>query len=77
MRLASMYVSLTKAKRHLEKLIARALRGEEIIICRWGRPVVRLEPVQVVRSKNQVVRRIPGRLTEKVSDSKGTFNPGE
>jgi hypothetical protein len=31
-----MNVSSTEAKRHLDKLIARALRGEEIIICRWG-----------------------------------------
>jgi hypothetical protein len=31
-----MYISLTQAKLHLEKLVSRALRGEEIIICRLG-----------------------------------------
>jgi prevent-host-death family protein len=72
-----MYVSVTETKRHLEKLIARALRGEEIIICRWGRPVVRLEPVPAAKPKNQVIHRIPGRLMGKISDSKGTFKPGK
>ena len=70
-----MYVSLTEAKRHLEKLIVRALRGEEIIIYRWGRPVVRLEPVPAAKPKNQVVRRIQGRLTGKISNSEGSFKP--
>ena len=64
-----MYVSLTEAKRHLEKLIVRALRGEEILICRWGRPIVRLEPVQAARPKDQVAGRIPGRLKGKISNS--------
>jgi prevent-host-death family protein len=72
-----MYVSLPEAKRHLEKLIVRALRGQQIIIYRWGRPVVRLESVQAARPKNLVVRGIPGSLTGKISNSKGGFKPGE
>ena len=64
-----MYVSSTEAKRHLEKLIVRALRGEEILICRWGRPIVRLEPVQAARPKGQLAGRIPGRLKGKISNS--------
>jgi len=37
-----MYVSITEAKIRLEELIDRAIKGEEIIICRRGKPVARL-----------------------------------
>jgi len=37
-----MYVSITEAKIRLEELIGRAIKGEEIIICRRGKPVARL-----------------------------------
>ena len=56
-----MYVSLTKAKRHLEKLVERALLGEEIVICRFGKPMVRLEPISA-NAKNKLLRRAAGRL---------------
>ena len=39
-----MNVFITQAKAQLEKLITRAVRGEEIVICRWGKPVAFLEP---------------------------------
>jgi len=64
-----MYISLTQAKLHLEKLISRALRGEEIIICRWGKPVVRLEPIPAARRNKKKLRRVRGRLAGKISDS--------
>lgn len=38
-------VNVHEAKTHLSELLARAERGEEIVIARAGRPVVRLEPV--------------------------------
>ena len=56
-----MYVSLTKAKRHLEKLVERALLGEEIVICRFRKPMVRLEPISA-NAKNKLLRRAAGRL---------------
>ncbi len=34
-----------EAKTHFSKLVERALNGEEIIIARAGKPVVRLQPV--------------------------------
>ncbi len=40
-----MRVSIKYAKIHLSALITRALRGEEIIICRNSIPVARLEPI--------------------------------
>lgn len=41
MRIANM----TEAKAHLSKLVEAALRGDEVIIARAGRPLVRLLPV--------------------------------
>jgi prevent-host-death family protein len=39
-------VNVHEAKTHLSDLLARAERGEEIVIARAGKPIVRLEPVQ-------------------------------
>jgi antitoxin (DNA-binding transcriptional repressor) of toxin-antitoxin stability system len=52
-----MRVSIKYAKIHLAKLITRALRGEEIIICRGSKPLVRLEPV----TPPQPARKTPSR----------------
>lgn len=39
-------VDIREAKTYLSKLVDRALRGEEIIIARSGKPLVRLVPVE-------------------------------
>jgi len=39
------------AKTHLSELLARVERGEEIVIARAGKPVVRLEPYTAPRLK--------------------------
>lgn len=38
-------VNMHEAKTHLSRLVARAEQGEEVVIARAGRPVVRLVPV--------------------------------
>jgi prevent-host-death family protein len=38
-------VNLHAAKTHLSRLVDRALSGEDIVIARSGRPLVRLVPV--------------------------------
>jgi prevent-host-death family protein len=38
--------SVAEAKTQLSQLIDRALRGEEVVITRHGRPVVTLRPVE-------------------------------
>ena len=38
-------VNVHDAKTHLSRLIVRALRGEEVVIARNGRPAVKLVPV--------------------------------
>ena len=37
-----------EAKTHLSQLVERALAGEEIVVTRRGKPVVRLAPVEAV-----------------------------
>jgi prevent-host-death family protein len=51
-----MQVNIHEAKTQLSKLIEAALRGEEVVIARANKPVVRLEPV----AEQQPKRRIGG-----------------
>lgn len=41
-----MDTNLYEAKTQLSSLVTRALAGEEVVICRAGKPLVRLVPVQ-------------------------------
>lgn len=50
-------VGLFEAKTHLSELIARAERGEEVVITRHNKPVARLVPVQrQTRSRSDLRR---------------------
>ncbi len=42
----SVIVNMHKAKSDLSRLVAQALAGEEVIITRAGKPVVRLTPIR-------------------------------
>jgi prevent-host-death family protein len=46
-------VKVHEAKTNLSKLIARAQRGEEVVIARGKIPVVRLVPIGVVQGRRQ------------------------
>ena len=48
-----MQFTIHEAKTQLSKLIAAAERGEEVIIARRDKPVVRLVPVEQPKSKRQ------------------------
>ncbi len=39
-------VGMHEAKTQLSKLVEKALEGEEVVITRRGKPVVKLEPVR-------------------------------
>ena len=52
-----MEANLYEAKTQLSKLVTRALAGEEVVICRAGKPLVRLVPVEAAKP-----RRLPGRF---------------
>jgi prevent-host-death family protein len=49
-------VNMHQAKSSLSRLVERALAGEEVIIARNGKPLVRLVPIEKKREP-----RIPGR----------------
>lgn len=49
-------VNVHEAKTHFSKLLARVLRGEEIVIAKAGQPVARLIPER----KLAPTRRVPG-----------------
>ncbi len=54
-------VNIHKAKTELSKLIEEALKGEEIVIAKAGKPVVRLLPY-----KPPLKKRKPGRYKKKI-----------
>jgi prevent-host-death family protein len=44
-------VGVHEAKTHLSRLLRRVAAGEEIVICRGGRPVARLVPFRSERQR--------------------------
>ena len=63
-------VSIHAAKTHLSRLIARAEAGEEIVIARGRKPVVKLVPVDTPKPK-----RVPGQWKGKISIGPEFFEP--
>ncbi len=53
--------NIFEAKTHLSRLIEKALKGEEVIIARHGKPLVRLEPVEKKRSRNRMMGCLEGK----------------
>lgn len=67
-----MQISVTEAKAQLTELVRRAETGDEIVLTRHGRPVVRLDPV-----KAPVDREARWRLMEEVSKAEAAkASPG-
>jgi prevent-host-death family protein len=63
-------VSIHAAKTHLSRLVARAEAGEEIVIARGRKPVVKLVPVEAPKPK-----RVPGRWKGIISIGPEFFEP--
>jgi prevent-host-death family protein len=55
-------INVYEAKTHLSQLLDRALAGEEIVIARAGKPLVRLVPVQSQAPREPGIAK--GRVTE-------------
>lgn len=47
-------VNIHEAKTHLSKLIEEALRGEEVVIARGNKPLVRLEVLPEAKRKRRL-----------------------
>ena len=60
-----------QAKSQLSKLVERAIKGEEIVIARAGKPAVRLVPVNAVDQKEPQRKRTLGflKLKDPLPDS--------
>jgi prevent-host-death family protein len=61
-------VSVLEAKTHLSRLIVSACEGEEVVIARAGKPVVRLVPI-----RQQAQRRRFGAMRGKARVGKAFF----
>lgn len=44
-------VNIHKAKTHLSGLIEKVLNGEEVVIAKYGKPLVKLEPYHPVKER--------------------------
>jgi prevent-host-death family protein len=62
--------SILEAKADFVKLVEKAIRGEEVIITRRGKPVAKL-----VRFSPKPAKRVPGRWKGKVSYTPDAFDP--
>ena len=47
-------VNVHEAKTHLSKLLDQALAGEEVVIMRAGRPLVRLTPLEQAPQRGKI-----------------------
>lgn len=65
-----MTFTIRKAKANLSKLIEQACQGEEVVIARGAKPVVRLVPIADVKGHRQ-----PGALRGKLRVGPGFFEP--
>ena len=64
------HVNVQEAKTRLSQLLAAAERGEEVVIARGGRPVVRLVPVDApaLRPVGFVAGQLPEAFFEPLPD---------
>ncbi|MBD3816953.1 MAG: type II toxin-antitoxin system prevent-host-death family antitoxin [Halothiobacillus sp.] len=53
-------INMHEAKTHLSALVEEALRGEDVVIARAGKPLVRLVPVALAP------KRVAGRMRGKI-----------
>jgi len=63
-------VTIHKAKTQLSRLIEKACKGEDIVIARGSKPVVRLVAIQDARGNRK-----PGALKGKIQISPEFFEP--
>ena len=64
------YHTVHEAKTHLSELIQKACDGQEVIIARGKKPVVKLVPVGETKRK-----RVPGRFEGQFSWTEDAFAP--
>jgi prevent-host-death family protein len=45
-------INIHNAKTHLSKLIQQVLKGEEVVIAKYGKPLVRLKPYRPTNQRS-------------------------
>jgi prevent-host-death family protein len=65
-------VNISQAKAGLSRFVERALAGEDVVITRNGKPLVRLLPVP---SASEWKPRVPGRFNGKIWIAPDCFDP--
>ena len=63
-------VNIHQAKTHLSRLVEEAARGEEIVIAKAGKPMVRLVPITTAEGSRPL-----GSLAGRVRESEGWWSP--
>jgi prevent-host-death family protein len=67
---ATMQVNIAEAKAHFSELLRKAMLGEEVVIARGNKPLVRLVPLQATRKG----RRQPGSGKDRILEISPDFN---
>jgi prevent-host-death family protein len=62
--------TIHEAKTHLSQLIKEACEGEEVVIARGDKPVVKLVPIGIADRPRK-----PGRFAGKISRTADAFDP--
>jgi prevent-host-death family protein len=63
-------VNIQEAKTHLSRLVEEASAGEEIVIAKAGKPLVKLVPVSALQGPRKL-----GQLSGKVHESDNCWDP--
>jgi prevent-host-death family protein len=63
-------VNMHEAKTHLSRLVEEAVQGQDIVIAKAGRPMVRLVPVEAAEGARSL-----GALAGQVRESEGWWVP--
>jgi prevent-host-death family protein len=54
--------NIHEAKTHLSQLLQYVERGEEVVICRAGKPLARLVPMEEIPVKKRVLGQFKGQI---------------
>ena len=63
-------INIQAAKTHLSRLVEEAVAGEDIVLAKAGRPMVRLTPVRAAGTRRKL-----GRFKGKVKERPGCWLP--
>lgn len=75
--LANMIANIYEAKNKLSEFVDKALKGEEVILSRYNKPVVRIIPIEEPVKKNKTVLGCSAHEGKILEDLQGPCIPEE